>query len=275
MPFRNLLHRFRFVAAVLLLLLGTGAFSAGSALADSPHAPSNDQQVIDGMYSSIESSVNNLQKASSVAKVEAAGLILKSANAQLAHLSDPSSPGTTVGGLDLYDYCLGNGFANGSVTAVPGIESIGGAYTWYCVAADGTQTALDMQDACDAQYPTQVTVAYAQDPNNSYSWVCIAPAVGSYADPVTGATVTSITTAGSAATLISLSGSEYLAVNDDGNAASAILTAQAQNSSMSYTNIMTVQNGVKTAVNHTLSDLGKNSAEAANKANQILSGFGN
>src|ERR1700722_7245634 len=167
----------KFAGAFIFFVLSMGTVSSGAAFAGTPSPPpSKSQQAIDLMYSSTKLAVGTLQKAPAVLQVLAAGLILDGARAQLSHLNDPSSPGTVVGGLDLYTYCQSIGYADGSYTSVPGVETAAGAYTWYCVSASGTQTAINIQDACDAQYSGQATIAYPQDPNNSYSWVCITPA---------------------------------------------------------------------------------------------------
>ena len=65
----------------------------------------------------------------------------------------------------------------------PGNEAPGAAYTWSCVSASGAETPLVMQNACFAMYPAQVTIAYPQDVNNAYSWVCIAPSTGTFTTP--------------------------------------------------------------------------------------------
>ncbi len=268
MSVRNILYRCRFAGAGLLLLLSAGTFSARTVLADPPsHTSSNTQKVIDESYSSIKSTVKHHQNSSVIADINQTGKILLDAKTDLSKLNDPSSPGTIVGGLDLFDYCLNNGYANGSFTAVPGVEFNGGAYTWYCVAANGTQTPINMQDACIAQYPGQVTVAYPQDPNNSYSWVCIAPATGTYTDPTTGATVDSITTPTSDMTMITLPGSAYLEVVDNGNSADAIITAQIQGqnnaSASQFTDIM---NAARNSIFNTDANAANNNAAADNRA---------
>jgi hypothetical protein len=66
------------------------------------------------------------------------------------------------------------------------------------------------------------TRADPQDPNNSYSWICLAPVGGSYTGAATGATVDSVTTATGDATLITSPGSSYLAVDDDGDSATVV-----------------------------------------------------
>ena len=262
----------KFVAALFLCVLSVRTVSSGAAFAGTPSAPpSKSQQAIDVMYSSTKFAADALQKAPAVLQVLAAGFILESARAQLSHLNDPSSPGTITGGLDLYGYCQSIGFANGSYTSVPGVETTGGAYTWYCVAATGSQTAINIQDACTAEYPGQATIAYPQDPNNSYSWVCIVPTAGTYTDPTTGTTVNSILTPNSAATLITAQGSEYLAVNNNGNAASAILTAHG--TSMSYS-LTTILNGVRTSANKSLTSAQNQAASAAARSLLKSDGFG-
>jgi hypothetical protein len=91
-----------------------------------------------------------------------------------------------------------------------------------CVSGSGAQTPINLQAACDYQYPAQVTIAYPQDPDNSYSYVCLAPVTGSYTDSATGTTVTSVTAADGDATLITSPDSSYLAVDDDGNSATVV-----------------------------------------------------
>jgi hypothetical protein len=231
---RNLLYRSRFVSAALLLFLSVGTFSVGTAFAATPSQfPSKNQQAIDGLYSSTRLAVNSLQKSPVSLQVVTTALIIGGAKAELSHLADPSSPGTIVGGLDLDAYCQSIGDVN-SYTAVPGVETTGGAYTWDCVSTSGSQTLINMQAACLEQYPGQVTTAYAQDPNNSYSWVCITPIAGTFFDPTTDTTVDSITTPNSAAMLVTAPGSEYLTLNDNGNTASDILTIEG--ASMAYGN---------------------------------------
>jgi hypothetical protein len=90
-----------------------------------------------------------------------------------------------------------------------------------------------MQAACYQQFPGQVTIAYPQDPNNCYSWVCLDPTAGTYTDPSTATTVVSVTDPNGDATLITNSTSMYLTVDADGNSATV---AQDSSSSgdMSY-----------------------------------------
>src|ERR1700733_15338360 len=161
----------KLVGAFSFFVLSMGTVSSGAAFAGTPSPPpSKSQQAIDLMYSSTKLAGGTLQQAPSVLQVIAAGLILDGARAELSHLNDPSSPGTVVGGLNLYSYCQSIGYANGSYTSVPNVEPPGGAYTRYCVSASGTETAINIQDACDAEYAGQATIAYPEDPNNSYSW---------------------------------------------------------------------------------------------------------
>ena len=126
-----------------------------------------------------------------------------------------------VGGLDLDAYCQSIGDADAS-TPYPGEEIAGGAYTWDCVSGSGAETPVNMQAACAYQYPGQGTIAYPQDPDNSYSWVCLAPASGSYTGPATDTTVDSLTAPDGDATLITNPASSYLAVNDDGSSATVV-----------------------------------------------------
>ena len=122
-------------------------------------------------------------------------------HAARAHTAAITIPGTVVGGLDLNSYCQSLGFDHsmliGNIVIGPGA-----AYSWVCVTATGTQTPIDMQAACLYQYPGQVTIAYPQDVNNGFSWVCIAPTTGSFTDPTTNTTVTTVITANGAVTLI-------------------------------------------------------------------------
>jgi hypothetical protein len=203
------------VAVVAVGVLGVSS-SASAAPAVPPHGP----EVITALYDSPKQSVSSLQKAPDQARVLAAYQIVEGAKWLLrgGHLS---RPGTVVGGLDLDGYCRSIGYAH-SATPYPDQEVTGGAYTWDCVSGSGAQTPINMQAACNWQYRGQVTVAYPQDPNNSWSWVCLAPASGSYTDSATGVTVLSLTTATGDATLIISPGSNYLAVDDNGNSATVV-----------------------------------------------------
>lgn len=87
------------------------------------------------------------------------------------------------------------------------------------MSAAGGQTPINVQSDCLEQHPGQVTIAYPQDPDNSYSWVCLAPAAGSYTNPATDTTVISLTSSNGDATLIINPASSYLTVDDNGSSA--------------------------------------------------------
>jgi len=205
--------------AVMTLGVGGTAPEASAAPATGPSG----SLAITALYGSTRLAVSGLQTAPNALRVLAAKVILAEAKLLLGG-PDPSSPGTVVGGLDLDAYCQSIGDAY-STTPYPGTETPGGAYTWNCVAASGTETPIDMQAACNEQYPGQVTVAYPQDPNNSYSWVCLAPTNGTYSDPATDTTVTSLNASDGDATLIINPDSTYLAVDDDGASATVVQDA--------------------------------------------------
>jgi len=199
-----------------------GVSPAASAAPAVPAGPSHGQAAITVLYDSTELAVSTLQKAPDKARVLAAAVILAAAKVLITG-PDPSSPGIEVGGLDLDAYCQGIGDAS-AITPYPGQEVTGGAYTWVCVSASGAQTPVNLQAACNAQYPGQVTLAYPQDPNNSYSWICLAPVSGSYTDAATHTTVDSVTTPTGDATLITSPGNSYLAVDDNGDSATVVQT---------------------------------------------------
>jgi hypothetical protein len=213
---RTIVRRLVPVAAVAALAVAGTSSAASAAAAAPPHG----QLAITALYDSTELAVSGLQKAPDQARVLAAKLIFAEARL-LLKAPDPSSPGTVVGGLDLDAYCQSTGDAE-AYTPYPGVEHPGGAYTWVCVSGSGAQTPINLQAACDYQYPGQVTIAYPQDPDNSYSYVCLAPVTGSYTDSATGTTVTSVTAADGDATLITSPDSSYLAVDDDGNSATVV-----------------------------------------------------
>ncbi len=114
-------------------------------------------------------------------------------------------PGTIVGGLWLDGYCQNLGFDHSAVNGP--IVAPGAAFNWFCITTTGGQTPIVMQAACAAQYPGIVTIAYPQDVNDAYTWVCISPTTGhttngtstvyTYPDP-TGAIVVITSPDGSA-----------------------------------------------------------------------------
>jgi len=119
---------------------------------------------------------------------------------QVATLAAVAPPGTVVGGLVLDAYCRNLGFDHSAVNGP--IVAPSAAFKWFCVATSGAQTPIIMQSACIAQYPGQVTIAFPQDVNDAYSWVCIVPAAGHFTDPGSNTTVDTVTTPNSGATLI-------------------------------------------------------------------------
>lgn len=129
------------------------------------------------------------------------GLHFAARHPAVAHTAAIPIPGTVVGGLNLNSYCQSLGFDHsmviGNIVLAPGA-----AYNWVCVTTSGAQTPIVMQSACVFQYPGQVTIAYPQDVNDAFSWVCIAPTSGTFTDPITGTTVTTVITANGAVTLI-------------------------------------------------------------------------
>jgi hypothetical protein len=150
-------------------------------------------------------------------RYQAAEGIISLARGLLGAGPDPVGlPGTIVGGLVLDAYCQSIGGSH-SYTPDPGNEAPGAAYTWSCLSASGAETPIVMQNACFAQYPAQVTIAYPQDVNNAYSWVCIAPSTGTFTNP--GATTYSLqATNGSVVLIVGSDGSVYLGVATSGGA---------------------------------------------------------
>jgi hypothetical protein len=148
-------------------------------------------------------------------RYEAAEGIISLARGLLGAGSDPVGiPGTIVGGLNLDAYCQSIGDSS-SFTPDPGNEAPGAAYTWSCVSASGAKTPIVMQNACLAMYSPQVTIAYPQDVNNAYSWVCIAAATGTYTEP--GGTAYSLQASnGSVVLIVGSDGSVYLGVATSG-----------------------------------------------------------
>jgi hypothetical protein len=203
------------MAALALGVTGLGV-SANAASAATPKGA----VVITALQDSTHVAVSGLQKAPNQVRVLAARVILAEAKILITG-ADPSSPGSIVGGLDLDAYCQSIGDAYSS-TPYPGEERTGGAYTWDCVSGTGNSAPINMQAACHEQYPGQVTIAYPQDPNNSYSWICLAPANGTYTNSATGTTVHSVVTSSGGATLVTNSGSSYLAVDDNGSSATVV-----------------------------------------------------
>lgn len=206
------------VIPVVAVAVGVLGLSPGASAA--PVSTPRGSLAVTALYDSTQLAVSGLQKAPNQARVLAAKVILAEARVLLTG-KDPGSPGTVVGGLDLDAYCQSIGDAYSS-TPYPGEETPGGAYTWDCVSASGAATPINMQAACAYEYPGEGTIAYPQDPDNSYSWVCLAPASGSYTNPATGTTVDSLTAPNGDATLITNSDSSYLAVNDNGSSATVV-----------------------------------------------------
>ena len=79
-----------------------------------------------------------------------------------------------VGGLDLDSYCQSIGDAS-STTPGPGQETPAAPIPGTARPPPAGQTPINVQSDCLEQHPGQVTIAYPQDPDNSYSWVCLAP----------------------------------------------------------------------------------------------------
>ena len=155
-------------------------------------------------------------------RYEAAEGIISLAKGLLGAGTDPTGlPGTIVGGLNLNAYCQSIGESS-SYTPDPGNEAAGAAYTWSCVSASGADTPLVMQNACLAMYPAQVTIAYPQDVNNAYSWVCIAPSTGTFTNP--DATTYSLeATNGSVVLIVGSDGSVDLAVATTGGSGGTVV----------------------------------------------------
>ena len=196
------------VAAVTLV----GAPGAGASVA-APQIPATTKVTI--IATAVQVADKYLGIAPLKVRYAAAEGIISLAKGLLGAGNDPTGlPGTIVGGLDLNAYCQSIGESS-SYTPDPGNEAPGAAYTWSCVAASGAKTPLVMQNACFSMYPAQVTIAYPQDVNNAYSWVCIAPSTGTYTDP--DATTYSLeATNGSVVLIVGTDGSVDLAVATTG-----------------------------------------------------------
>lgn len=72
---------------------------------------------------------------------------------------------TVLGGLDLYSYCLSLGYSNASLDGTT-------AYDWHCDDSWGYLYGIDMNAACQWQYPGASAYAIMGDMNNPDSWVC-------------------------------------------------------------------------------------------------------
>jgi hypothetical protein len=223
--------------AVVFAAAGFGAQAAAAA----PAPPAPGAASIAALYGSTKLAVSGLQKAPNGVRILAAKVIIAEAKvlltargatpagpvsttAEVAAAGAAALPGTDVGGLDLDAYCQSIGDAY-SYTPDPGNEVPGAAYTWSCVSGSGAKSPIFMQSACNQQYPGQVTIAYPQDTNNAYSWICLAPAAGTYSNPGTGTTVATVTAANGAATLITTPGNSYLAVDDNGSSAADLVNS--------------------------------------------------
>ncbi len=98
-------------------------------------------------------------------------------------------PGAVLGGLNLDAYC-------GGYSHVPGIGAPGTnvefgpnqAFKWDCVNAAGTSgSPINMQAACNATYGPNA-LAFVENPNDAYSWVCVSAPTGSYFETFDGNT---------------------------------------------------------------------------------------
>jgi len=229
------------VCVVAAVSIGIGVQSAAAAPSSQPPAAVS----IAALFGSIKFAVTHLQKSPTFIRQLAAKAIVAEAKLLLtphprllfgkrrgavARAALVAPPGTVVGGLVLDSYCQALGFDHSTVNGP--IVAPGAAFQWNCVAASGSETPISLQGACLYQYPGQVTIAYPQDPDNAYSWVCIAPTTGSTTDPSTDTTVDTVTTTTGAATLITTPASDYVAVNDNGDAATLQLQLQTDNGSL-------------------------------------------
>ena len=120
------------------------------------------------------------------------------------------------GGLDLIGYCQSIGQSTATITGP--VIAPGAANTWVCVDAQGNKSALNLQAACDWEYPGQGTTLYVPDPNNAFSPVCNPPThtvTGTVTMKTTGAPVGGVTiSAGASTTLTKPDGTYTLTVTD-------------------------------------------------------------
>ena len=147
--------------------------------------------------------------------------------APAAALSTTAPPGVVLGGLILDSYCANLGFDHSAVNGP--IVAPGAAFNWFCVAASGAQTPISIQAACLAQYPGPATIAFPQDVNNAYTWVCIAPTPGHFGTPG-GTTVDVVTSPDGSAVLISGPDGSYVATDLSGSAGTVDLNSNGSGS---------------------------------------------
>ncbi|HLI56575.1 MAG TPA: hypothetical protein VKY26_06005 [Actinomycetota bacterium] len=132
----------------------------------------------------------------------------------VAPASASTPPFTSVGGLNLDAYCQHLGFTNSQVDGP--ITGPNAAFEWYCTTGT-SQAPINLQAACTYEYPGAGSVAYAQDLNDSYSWICVVAKTGSSSSGGTKIDAVNKGKAGSALVVVTSGGESVFATGPAGS----------------------------------------------------------
>ena len=236
-------RRRRLAAAAIASTLVVGVIGLGAPAATAAPPPPSASTRIAAIQGSMRLAVTYLQHTPNFVRRLAARVIVDEAKlllgspgtrpagpngaAPAAALSTTAPPGVVLGGLILDSYCANLGFDHSAVNGP--IVAPGAAFNWFCVAASGAQTPISIQAACLAQYPGPATIAFPQDVNNAYTWVCIAPTPGHFGTPG-GTTVDVVTSPDGSAVLISGPDGSYVATDLSGSAGTVDLNSNGSGS---------------------------------------------
>ena len=86
-----------------------------------------------------------------------------------ASASLPTNSGLVLGGLDLTSYCAAQ---DATVERDPEPLSPEAVNSWRCVSPSGSQSPVNMQDACRAQYPVSTAIAEPVTRTTPTGWTC-------------------------------------------------------------------------------------------------------
>ena len=235
-------HR-RLAAAAVAASLTVGVVGLGAPAATAAPTPLSASTRIAMIQGSMRLAVTYLQHTPNFVRRLAARVIVGEAKlllsapgtrpagpngaAPAAALATTAPPGVVLGGLILDSYCANLGFDHSEVNGP--IVAPDAAFNWFCVSASGSLTPISIQAACLAQYPGPATIAFPQDVNDAFTWVCIAPTPGHFGTP-DGTTVDVVTSPDGSAILISGPDGSYVATDQNGGAGTVDLNSDGSGS---------------------------------------------
>ena len=156
----------------------TGATISGSGstvtLTMSGTAPSG------GVQFSVPEFVGNIASASAGTVDNASGVVTLPAGTTSVTVTLATAPAySRLGGIDLQGYCQSIGDSGASLDGTTSND-------WHCVSYTGSHVSIDLDDACQRQYPHNQAAFSTTSDSGPYGWSCQATSPTAHTGPITG-----------------------------------------------------------------------------------------